>query len=143
MNLPKPGDIILLDLNHTLVENSEDKAKPFSKQIEGERYRLWLANWLRTRRVFMLTARPQQHEQQTMQSIADKLAGWQPERAYFNAGYGAPPDAKSKMLDLIVADGVILAECFAVESNPATRVMYARRGIAACTAAQLKEGLNL
>jgi hypothetical protein len=48
--------ILLLDLNYTLVENSDDKRRPFIKQIEAEQYRRWLVELIRPHHVIMMTA---------------------------------------------------------------------------------------
>lgn len=50
--------IYLLDLNYTLVANSENKRSPFIVQIAEEKYRAALVERLQCERVFLLTARP-------------------------------------------------------------------------------------
>jgi len=119
--------IYLLDLNYTLVENSEDKASPFSLQILRERYRLALVTALQNERVFMLTARPHKYREETLLSIGRKTY-WTPERAYFNEHNLPPPQAKEIML-LRLLEEFPDETFFGIESNPKTRVMYAKHGV--------------
>lgn len=120
--------IILLDLNYTLVENSDEKLKPFNKQIEAEQYRMWLVKLLREHHVILMTARPAQYFAATITSIEEKT-GWQPDEAYFNSYGLAPPLAKERMLKEHILPKYGDVEMLAIESNPATRAMYARYGI--------------
>lgn len=120
--------IILLDLNYTLVENSEDKYRPFTKQIEAEQYRGWLVELIRPHHVILMTARPAMHKQITLANIRAKTA-WLPQEAHFN-DYGlAPPLAKERMLTEHVLPKHGAAAFLAIESNPKTHAMYARYGI--------------
>ncbi len=120
--------IILLDLNYTLVENSTEKQKPFTKQIEAERYRAWLVNLVKPHHVILMTARPAKYFAETIASIEEKT-GWQPDEALFNAYGLTPPVAKERMLKEHVLPKYPNVEFLAIESNPATRAMYARYGI--------------
>jgi len=120
--------MILLDLNYTLVENSTEKHKPFIKQIEAEQYRPWLVKLLRPHHVILMTARPATYFAPTIASIEEKT-GWQPDVALFNAYGLTPPLAKERMLKEHVLPKYSEAEMLAIESNPATRAMYARYGI--------------
>jgi len=120
--------IILLDLNYTLVENSEEKHKPFVKQIEAERYRAWLVKLIKSHPVILMTARPAQYSAATLASIQEKT-GWQPNEALFNCYGLMPPLAKERMLKEHVLPKYANAEMLAIESNPATRAMYSRYGI--------------
>ena len=123
--------IYLLDLNYTLVGNSEHKASPFIRQIDAEEYREELLARLKGERVFLLTARPARYEAATLQSLSEKT-GWQPERSYFNSYNLPPPSAKQVMLKDILRE-YEPQELFAIESNPKTREMYARHGVASQT----------
>jgi hypothetical protein len=120
--------IILLDLNYTLVENSTEKQKPFTKQIEAERYRMWLVELLRPHHVILMTARPEKYHAATIDSIEEKT-GWQPDEALFNTHGLTPPMAKERMLKEHVLPKYDEVQFLAIESNPATRAMYARYGI--------------
>lgn len=127
--------IALLDLNFTLVENSRERRSPFSRQIEAERYRLWLLRSLQGLPVLLVTARPDRYEAETLASIAAKCEGWQPVASYFNPGMHSPPIWKSWAWRKVIAPrfGDDPAAYIAIESNPATRAAYAKLGIRAVT----------
>lgn len=120
--------IILLDLNYTLVENSDEKQKPFIKQIEAEQYRAWLVDLVKQHHVILMTARPANYQAATIDSIEEKT-GWQPDESYFNAHGLTPPLAKERMLKEHILPKYADTEMLAIESNPATRAMYSRYGI--------------
>jgi len=124
--------IILLDLNYTLVANSEKKASPFTRQIEGEEYRQDLVELIKPAYVILMTARPEKHREATLKSIKAKT-GWLPQEAFFNIRNLRPPEAKERMLlDLVFpSHGEDPDQYYAIESNPATRGMYKRYGIKA------------
>lgn len=126
--------ICLLDLNYTLVKNQMDTRmlRPFTRRMEAEEYRLDLIEAIRPDRVIIITARPAYQMRQTMENIRKKT-GWAPAEAYFNDLDADPPTFKESALKRFVfprhgSDG---AQYYAVESNPKTRAMYARYGIAA------------
>lgn len=126
--------ICLLDLNYTLVKNQMDTRmlRPFTRRMEAEEYRLDLIEAIRPDRVIIITARPAYQMRQTMENIRKKT-GWAPVEAYFNDIDADPPTFKESALKRFVfprhgSDG---AQYYAVESNPKTRAMYARYGIAA------------
>ena len=121
--------IILLDLNYTLVSNSLIKKSPFTTQIQGEAYREWLIKLVKPYKTILITARPQHHRDQTLQSIVDKTK-WHPQDAYFNAYNLRPPQAKEKMLlESIFPSYGRDAPYLAIESNPRTCTMYAKYNI--------------
>lgn len=126
--------ICLLDLNYTLVKNQMDTRmlRPFTRRMEAEEYRLDLIEAIRKDRVIIITARPAYQMRQTMENIRKKT-GWAPAEVYFNDLDADPPTFKESALKRFVfprhgSDG---AQYYAVESNPKTRAMYARYGIAA------------
>ena len=126
--------ICRLDLNYTLVKNQMDTRmlRPFTRRMEAEEYRLDLIEAIRKDRVIIITARPAYQMRQTMENIRKKT-GWAPAEAYFNDLDADPPTFKESALKRFVfprhgSDG---AQYYAVESNPKTRAMYARYGIAA------------
>lgn len=123
--------IILLDLNYTLVENSHEKRKPFTLQIEQETYRHWLASLVVPYHTILMTARPEQHKEATMDSIYRKL-GWLPQEAHFNHYKKPPHEAKRIMLEELVfpKHGKSGSQYLAIESNPRTHAMYSEYGIA-------------
>lgn len=120
--------IYLLDLNYTLVANSDKKVHPFTEQIRQEQYRPELVARLAGSTVFLLTARPARHEAQTIESITAKT-GWTPSRWFFNTHNLPPPSAKRKMMvDTILPENP--GETFlAIESNPRTRAMFKSIGV--------------
>lgn len=131
--------IYLLDLNHTLVSNSHVKASPFADQIEGETYDADLLARLTGQSVILITARPEKYRCATLSSISSKT-GWSPMLALFNE-YGLPPP-KSKERALIEhvfsrygEAAIPYCRYFGIESNPQTRAMYRRYGIASATKA--------
>jgi hypothetical protein len=125
--------IVLLDLNYTLVANSDEKKSPFTRQIEGEEYRVDLIESLVGHIVCLVTARPGKYRDRTLRSIHDKT-GWLPSYSYFNPSTRlTPPMAKERYLDKILSRFGKAREYVAIESNPKTRAMYAKRGIRAIT----------
>jgi len=127
-------EIILLDLNYTLIGNQQESryVRPIERRVEAETYRMDLVDALAGYRVFMLTARPERQKAATLAAIGRRIPQLVLERAYFNTNDEQPPDAKRRMLKtFIFPDGIDPASCFAVESNPKTRAMYAVNGIKA------------
>lgn len=120
--------IILLDLNFTLVENSDAKLSPFIRQIVGERYRQWLVELIKPYHVILMTARPAKYHVPTLESIKVKT-GWQPQEAHFNQYNQRPPEAKQIMLRDHVLPSHGEGPYLAIESNPATSAMYRNYGI--------------
>jgi hypothetical protein len=126
-------EIILLDLNFTLVADQQvsRRVRPIELRVEQEKYRLDLVEALAGYRVFMLTARPERQKDVTLAAIRRRIPQLVLERAYFNTHDEPPPDAKLRMMrDHILPAGIAPATCFAVESNPRTRKMYAALGVA-------------
>ena len=119
--------IYLLDLNYTLVANSEEKHSPFALQIQHEHYRGELIKAIKGETVYLLTARPAKYEEATLASIQEKT-GWLPDACFFNSYNLPPPSAKQIMLRDILKSHKP-DELLAIESNPKTRDMYARHGV--------------
>jgi len=132
MNKEKNNQIILLDLNYTLVANSHIKKSPFYCQIEIEQYRYWLIDLILERTVILITARPVKYHRLTLASIFHKT-GFQPTAAFFNNLRLYPPAFKKRaVLERIFPRwGNDPQKYLAIESNPQTRAMYANLGIAA------------
>jgi len=119
--------IVLLDLNYTLVANSEEKRSPFIRQIEREKYREWLLHLIKDQYVILITARPAKYSEATLKRI-ERLLDWQPEEAYFNDTGWRPQVFKSYVLrkKIFPRHGRIKdIHYLAIESNPKTRAMYA------------------
>lgn len=129
----KRPQIILLDLNYTLIADQQTSRyiRPIERRVELEQYRMDLVEALAGYRVFMLTARPEHQKAATLAALGRRIPQLVLERAYFNTHDEEPPVAKRRMLETyILPDGIEPASCFAVESNPLTRKMYARFEIA-------------
>ena len=131
--------IYLLDLNYTLVANSpkfgEPKVSPFIRQIEQETYRQWLVAFLKNQHTILITARPNKYKPITLSRIK-ALTGWQPQDTYFAEISATPPLIKEDLLlrYIFPKHGRIGANFFGIESNPKTREMYSKYGIASCSA---------
>lgn len=123
---------ILLDLNWTLVANSDVRKSPFLRQIEAETYREDLIKALAGHHVILITARPGKYREATLHSIESKT-GWHPTEAHFNGDGLPPPVCKDRILRAVILDRFAPADLLAIESNPRTRSMYATHGIAAVT----------
>ena len=129
--------VVLLDLNYTFVENQAETArlggKDFARRIGLERYRRWLLDLVRERRVILITARPERNRAATLERIGT-LLGWRPDEAWFNTQDLPPPACKRDILERHVfpAHGrPDRTRYVAIESNPRTAVMYAAYGIPA------------
>lgn len=129
--------IILLDLNHTLAENSASRfafAGNYAVWItQHERYRRWLVELLRERTVLLVTARHRRYEATTLARIAETCGGWGPAGSYFRNGDDTPPAFKARAFTdaISVTWGSDPEAYLALESNAATRRAYARLGVRA------------
>ena len=139
-------NIVLLDLNATLVENTYVHDLPYRYHVHLEDYRLWLVDRLKSNYVILMTARPEFYKDETICRIT-KLCGWQPNEAYFrpNNSRLPAPKAKEEMLENHVFPSHGQPDrtgkgYLAIESNAATRAMYCRYNIAAITQQQLRKG---
>ena len=122
--------IYLLDLNYTLVGNSEIKLKPFTMQIENETYRQDLIEKIKNDHVILVTARPEMHQASTIDSLVKKT-GWVPNDFYFNKGLPPPAWKNVCLKKYIFPKYGKDSEYLAIESNPRTRAMYDTHGIKA------------
>ena len=121
---------VLLDLNYTLVSNSDIKRSPFIRQIEHEQYRGWLVELLLGHRIILVTARPSKYRGATLQRLRDTI-GFEPDDAYFNDTPKPPHIFKRDLFDDILQKKYGHSGPFvAVESNPRTILEYRARGIA-------------
>lgn len=126
--------ICLLDLNYTLVRNqaATKTLRPFSRRLAAEEYRTDLIEAVRGDHVILITARPDRQQEETLANILRKI-GWQPQEWYFNDIDAWPPAFKKSALQRFIfpKHGENGSLYYAVESNPRTRAMYAKFGIAA------------
>lgn len=125
----------LLDLNQTLVDREKDapRIRPFELQIECETYRQWLVELLRNEYVILMTARPHEYKWATLERI-EVLTNWQPQEAYFGEIRSYPHVKKEQLLRRYVLPKYSPSELFGIESNPKTRAVYERYGIASAPA---------
>lgn len=131
--------IILLDLNVTLVVNNEVHNMPYSYTPSLEVYRTWLVDACRDRYTILITSRPQEYRDATLQRLSE-LEGWTPDEAYFNRWRVSAPIAKHRMLDRFITPrhGTPGDQPYvAVESNKRTRELYDTLGIPAYTQADI------
>lgn len=126
--------ICLLDLNYTLVGNQKETRllRPFTRRMDAEEYRADLIDAIRGDYVILITARPDRQQAETLANIQCKT-GWMPQEWYFNDIDAWPPAFKKSALQRFIfpKHGVDGSRYYAVESNPRTRAMYAKFGIAA------------
>ena len=122
--------ILLLDLNYTLVSNSEDKVNPFTLQVSQEQYRLPLIALSNQCQTILVTARPQKYKDITLKSIQEKT-GWTPIDSYFNIFSLPPNELKPKIFKELIAPkhGIDPSNYIAIESNPKTILEYKKIGI--------------
>ncbi len=129
--------VILLDLNYTLVANSmELSRRGFEHRKKHERYRQWLLDLLfalKPDAILLVTIRPVHQEEWTLQNIAEKCNGWQPDMSFFNTlGGVTPPVWKEHALvnSIFPVYGDDPETYMPVESNRDTQRMYERYDIA-------------
>lgn len=106
--------------------------RPFSRRLEAEEYRTDLIEAVRGDHVILTTARHDRQREETLANILRKT-GWQPQERYFNDIDAWPPAFKKSALQRFIFPkyGESGSLYYAVESNPRTRAMYAKFGIAA------------
>lgn len=123
--------IVLLDLNYTLVANSQATVniRDWAQRIAQETYRLDLIAFCRPHHTILITVRRPEHEQATLAHLA-ALTGWQPDAWYFNPYRAKPPECKELPLvrDILPQHGPD-QHYLAIESNDANAAMYQRHGI--------------
>ncbi len=128
----KYKQIVLLDLNYTLVSNSRENrfTRPYQNKIKNEEYRSWLVDLILEEYVILITARPDYQKELSLENISRELKGWQPHEAYFNELDQRPPSCKERILnEYIFPKHGKNVNYFAVESNPATKRMYKKYDI--------------
>jgi len=136
-NIDEIKRVCLLDLNYTLVSNQQETKylRPFTRRMEAEEYRKDLIEAIKDDYVIIITARPDHQMSQTMENIKKKT-GWLPDEWYFNDINAEPTIFKESALNRFIFPRFKTAdthdiEFYAVESNPRTRAMYSKYGIAA------------
>lgn len=126
--------VVLLDLNYTLVGNSPLTFHMVNPRIADEVYRQWLVELLRPVHVALITTRSDDLRQQTLARI-QRLTDWLPASWYFKPSrerFAPAQDFKrSVVLGAVIPAHGPDTPYVALESNPATRAMYASIGIQA------------
>lgn len=140
--------IILLDLNYTLVANSNElRGSDVSYRKEHERYRGWLLELLRLMQpeaIAIVTIRDASWKEWTLARIQSQL-DWQPDLAVFNEQRNITPQnfkrwaLKNVIFPRYGSDG---SRFIAVESNLDTHSMYADFGIRGLKAFPSEEPLG-
>lgn len=136
--------IVLLDLNYTLAENSDEVRRhggeKFADRVSREVYRQWLIDLIRPHTVLLCTARTSVYRQVTLARIR-AVTGWLPDESYFNDRDQSPPEAKERyLMDMIFKRYGLPSEVkyLALDSNPRTRAMYKRHGIEAYSVGEVE-----
>lgn len=127
------GPIILLDLNATLVENTEVHTLPRTYNVHLEKYRRWLIDLIKPHYVILLTARPERYKAETLERLHE-VENWQPNEAYFSDGSMKAPDIKNDFLEKHIfpkfgRQDDKSEKYMAIESNSATTAIYRSHGI--------------
>jgi hypothetical protein len=125
--------IILLDLNYTLVANSDEIPRlPFMRRFEQETYDEILIDLIKDEYVILITARPDKHQTRTNRRIKE-MTGFVPHESYYNYDNLQPHILKEKILlnKIFPVHGEDINQYHAIESNQVTRRMYHRHGIKA------------
>lgn len=124
--------IILLDLNYTLIANSREiRNYSLDKKIISQKYETELIDLIKNNYVILITASPYKRSHRILRDIREKT-GFVPDESYWNFG-GQPPQIKKYWMETEVLPhhGDNPERYLAIESNPATRRMYAKLGIEA------------
>jgi hypothetical protein len=145
MNQPDPQTkktaYILLDYQATLVSNFSERAQwvavngnmPYEGWIKEEQIRMNLVELLKAGnyRVILITARPKEYEEITLEQIKQQTGGWLPDEWYFNEWKVNPPICKRRILKNYIYPkyGKKGSRFMAIESNQQTRLMYKKVGI--------------
>lgn len=131
LEIPK-DKIILLDLNYTLIANSNEiRNYPLDKKIKSQVYEEKLIELIKDNYVILITASPYKRSHKILRDIKDKT-GFVPDESYWNFG-GQPPQVKKYWMEneVIPHHGDDEGKYLAIESNPSTRRMYKKLRIEA------------
>lgn len=140
---PDVPEVVLLDLNYTLVGNSHETM--YGQHYDRETYRGWLVDLLRASgaHVALVTVRPFRFLDRTLDRIAAQLGGWQPDEAHFNdRGWNAPA-WKSHVLHDRILPRFRGRRILAVESNAEVHRVYERNGVPWCKVEKIERWPSL
>lgn len=117
---------ILLDLNYTLVGNSQSsymRDRPYEDCIREETYRLDLIELIRPHHVVLVTVRNAKYQAVTLEHIQDLTGGWLPDDCYFRDRDCSPPEWKGWVLKQVKKERPN-DKLVAIESNDDNAAMY-------------------
>jgi hypothetical protein len=122
-------DVVLLDLNYSLVANSAETMR--QRRYDRELYRGWLVDLLRESRarVVLVTVRPARWERATVARIGKLLDGWQPDEAHFNDRGWSAPAWKAHVLRERVRPRFPSGSFLAIENNANVHTVYDREHV--------------
>jgi hypothetical protein len=124
-------ELVLLDLNYTLVGNSPSTM--WARRYEAELYRGWLVDLLRGTHVALVTVRPIAEREATLARIAKQTGGWQPTETHFNdAGVNAATWKEEVLRKRILPRFGAPGRYLAIESNAAVHRVYDAAGVPWC-----------
>lgn len=126
--------IILLDLNYTLAEKTGMNPKTFEYDVSKDVYRKDLASAISGKRIFMITARTDNYEDETRKKIESDL-GLKIERFYFKPykkRFVKVHDFKKSIVLELLDEGFSADDFFGIESNAQTRSAYKSIGVDSC-----------
>lgn len=134
--------IILLDLNYTLISNSDKCFGAYPRRIYKQKYEKELIDVIKNNYVILITARPITYKEETLRHLK-KLTNFEPDDSYWNfeknKGDMQPHKLKEYWLEKEIfkkyGDNPNLY--FAIESNKLTRKMYHKKGINAISKQKL------
>ncbi len=134
LEIPK-DKIILLDLNYTLISNSDEIWDyPLDKKIKSQQYEIDLINLIKENYVILITASPYERSYNILRDIKEKT-GFEPDESYWNFHRfnRQAPKLKEYWMEneILPMHGDNPDQYLAIESNPKTRDMYDELGIEA------------
>lgn len=130
--------IILLDLNYTLAEKTGMNPNTFQYDVSKDVYRKDLSDAIAGKRIFMITARTDDYEDETRRKINADI-GLEIERFYFKPlkkRYMKAHDFKKSVAIELLREGFSPNDFFGIESNANTRAAYKSIGIESCPYAE-------
>ena len=126
--------IILLDLNQTLASKINMDLKDFTYDVSQDEYRQDLVAAIKNKRIFLITARTSDYEQETIEKIKNDT-GLEIERFYFkpiSMKYKKVSQFKKEVTLALFEEGFKPEDFFGIESNSETRENYASIGVKSC-----------
>jgi len=118
--------VILLDLNYTLVWNSQDTMS--RRRYDEEIYRPWLIDLVQTFHVCLVTVRSIAEEQSTLDRI-EAQSGWRPTEAHFNDRGLHAEEWKEQVLHTRILPRFEKFRLLAFESNAKVHKVYDVNGV--------------